>query len=237
MPQPEKSATSLNLYSKLKDDILHLKYPPGTAISEIETAKQFELSRTPVRDAFKLLENDGLLEIQPHKGTFISLIDLNKISDILFMRETIEQAILKDLVYKYDKSQEFRIRLVLQKQKQLLESDIPTDQLSREFIKSDNEFHDTLFAIDGKINVIEYLHMIFSEYERFRTFLNLGEKENIIRLYNEHEQIFQCIANRDLDKLQNTLSHHLYDGFNSSADIIYKYPDYFRPIDSRKNIR
>lgn len=230
MTTSKKTATSDAVYSKLKEQILHLELPPGSAISEIETAARYDVSRTPVRDAFKALEKEGLLEVQPHVGTFVSLIDLNEISDILYMREVLEQAVLKDLASIYDKSQEFRIRLILQSQKELLDSNLPKEELSRAFILSDNDFHDTLFEIAGKRNVIHFFRTINSQYERFRTFLNLGDKENIITLYEEHEEIFHAIASKDFDHLQEIVSHHIYNGFNSSTEIIYQYPEYFHAL-------
>ena len=85
-----------------------------------------------------MLEREGLLEVRPHIGTFVSLIDLNMISDILYLRETLEQAVLRDLTAGYDKSQEFRIRLLLQRQCELLEQDLPAEELGRAFIINDN---------------------------------------------------------------------------------------------------
>ncbi|MBQ8624941.1 MAG: GntR family transcriptional regulator, partial [Agathobacter sp.] len=59
------TATSDGVYAELKEQILHLELPPGSSISEIETAEKYNISRTPVRDAFKRLEREGLLEIRP----------------------------------------------------------------------------------------------------------------------------------------------------------------------------
>ena len=77
------TATSDGVYEQLKEQILHLELAPGTAISEIDTASKYHISRTPVRDVFKALEAEGLLEVKPHIGTFVSQIDLDMISDIL----------------------------------------------------------------------------------------------------------------------------------------------------------
>lgn len=224
------TGTSEAVYQKLREQILHLELPPGSAISEIETAAKYEISRTPVRDAFKMLENEGLLEIRPHIGTFVSLIDLNMISDILYMREVLEQAVLKDLSSIYDKSQEFRIRLNLQHQHELLESDLPIEELSREFIIIDNEFHNTLFDMAGKKNVMYFFQSINSQYERFRTFINLGGKNDLIRLCNDHEEIWTSIASQDYEHLRSCVSHHIYDGFNGSTENIYKHPEYFKSL-------
>lgn len=224
------TGTSEAVYQKLKEQILHLELPPGSAISEIETAAKYEMSRTPVRDAFKMLESEGLLEIRPHIGTFVSLIDLNMISDILYMREVLEQSVLKDLATTHDKSQEFRIRLLLQKQRELLDSDLPPEELSRAFIVSDNDFHSTLYEMAGKQNVMRFFESINSQYERFRTFLNLGGRDALLRLYNDHESLWRYISDKDYEQLSDSISHHIYDGFNSSTDVIYKHPDYFKSL-------
>lgn len=224
------TGTSEAVYQKLKEQILHLELPPGSAISEIDTAAAFEVSRTPVRDAFKMLESEGLLEIRPHIGTFVSLIDLHMISDILYMREVLEQAVFKDLTTSYDKSQEFRIRLILQRQRELLDQDMSADELGRAFIISDNEFHNTLYELAGKRTVMNFLQSINSQYERFRTFLNLGDRDNLLRLYEDHNKIWEFIAHKDYDELAGAISHHIYDGFNSSTEVVYKHPEYFKSL-------
>ena len=141
MPTKKKAAASQAAYESIREQILHLEIAPGTSISEIETAAKYNISRTPVRDVFKALESEGLLEIKPHIGTFVSLIDLDMISDILYIREVMEQAIFKDLAATYDKSQEYRIQLVLQEQRDILNSDMTKEEMSRAFIIADNRFH------------------------------------------------------------------------------------------------
>ncbi len=224
------TATSDGVYAQIKEQILHLELPPGAAISEIETADKYNISRTPVRDAFKRLEREGLLEIRPHIGTFISLIDLNAVSDVLYIREVLEFSVLSDLSRMYDKSQDLRIRLILQSQKELLDSDMPIEELSRAFINSDNEFHTALFDAAGKKNIIKFLYEYNSQYERFRTFINFNGKEDLQKLYEAHIKIWECITTHDLEGLKDCINHHLYDGFSSSSDVISKCPDYFTKI-------
>lgn len=227
MEKKNHSGTYQQVYRKLREEILHLELPPGTSIGEIETAARFQTSRTPVRDAFKILEIEGLLEIKPHIGTFVSLIDLRTVSDILYMRCTLEQSIFRELSKTLNKSQEYKICLLLQKQNELLESDIPLEEMARTFIVYDNEFHYSLYELAGRKNISLFYAAVNSQYERFRTFINLAGKNELQRLYNEHEQIWDCIVNKDLEALDECISHHLYDGFNSSMKVIRDYPDYF----------
>ena len=226
------TATSDGVYEKIKEQILHLELPPGASISEIETAEKYHISRTPVRDAFKRLEREGLLEIRPHIGTFISLIDLNAVSDILYIREVLEYSVLSDLAQIYDSAQGSRILSILEEQKNLLERNLPIEELSRAFIYSDNEFHSALFEVAGKENIFKFLYSYNSQYERFRTFINFTGKDDLQKLYDNHVEIFHCIESKDLAGLKNCIHHHLYDGVNASHDIISKVPEYFTEIHS-----
>lgn len=226
------TATADGVYDQLKEQILHLELPPGASISEIETAEKYNISRTPVRDAFKRLEREGLLEIRPHIGTFISLIDLNAVSDILYIREVLEYSVLSDLAQIYDKSQDLRIQLILQEQKDLLASDMPIEELSRAFIQSDNKFHTALFDAAGKKNVIKFLYSYNSQYERFRTFINFNGKDDLQKLYESHLKIWNCIISKNIAALKDCITHHLYDGISASHDIISKAPEYFTKMHS-----
>jgi len=223
----QKKATSAHVYRQLREQILHLELSPGTAISEIETAAKYQVSRTPVRDAFKALEAEGLLEIRSHIGTFVSLIDLRTVSDILFTRCTLEKAVYKDLALTLDKSQEYRIHLLLQRQQELLTSDLSPEELSRAFILSDNAFHYALYELAGKQNIMHFYTVINAQYERFRTFINLSGREELQKLYEEHVSLWEHILNKDFDALEDCITHHLYDGFNSSMKVISNYPEYF----------
>ena len=97
MKLKKSNASSNIVYEGLKAEILSLRLAPGSSISETDIASKFNVSRTPVRDAFKALSNEGLLEVKPHIGTFVSLMDINQISDVLYVRKVVELSILKDL--------------------------------------------------------------------------------------------------------------------------------------------
>lgn len=232
----QKKATSDVVYHSLRDDILHLALPPGSAISEIETATKYNVSRTPVRDAFKALENEGLLEVRPHIGTFISYIDLNKVSDIVFVREVTEQSVLKILASSYTQPQMLKMRMALKEQENLLknysaQADTPENRgkYATRFLKLDNDFHHLLFQLARKGAVWELLKSHSSHYERFRTLINWSENNMLHTLYEQHVSIVDAIAAKDYDRLSQIISLHIYSGFNGNLDIILQNADYFSP--------
>ena len=110
-----------------------------------------------MRDALKCLSARGLLEVRPHIGTFVSLIDLNMISDILYLRETQEQAVLRDLTAGYDKSQNSASACCCSANANFWNRICSAEELGRAFIINDNEFHTTLYELAGKRTVMDFL--------------------------------------------------------------------------------
>ncbi len=220
-------SAAISIYDKLKEQILHLELPPGSNVSETETAARYKISRTPVRDAFKMLESEGLLEIRPHVGTFVTRIDLHTLSDTLYVRNVLEQAVLKDLSELHPNGEEFNVQLLLKRQGALLEAPLSPEDLSRAFIISDDDFHNFLFHLAGKDNLITFISPFMNQYERFRTFVNLYMPENIKVLYEDHKMIWEYITKQETDLLADRLTHHIYDGFNASSEIVFEHADYF----------
>lgn len=217
-----------SLYEKLRKEILYLELEPGQIISEIETAKRFDVSRTPVRDAFKRLENEGLLEIRSHIGTFVSLIDLENIDDILYMREKLEVAVLEDLSKHITQLQEIRLNYILLKQKELFEKNLSEKELAKEFILVDNEFHETIFDMAGRSNIWNYLSSIEHHYERMRMLLNFTDKDMLYTLYEEHVKILKSVVEKDINALRSLFESHLYGGLQRGKQKIFEKPEYFK---------
>lgn len=228
--KPKKAATSDTVYTQLKEDILHLVLAPGEAISEIETAAKYNVSRTPVRDAFKSLEKEGLLEIRPHIGTFISLIDVNQISDLLYMREVMEQSVLCDLSHSITQAQALNLRIALKEQETLLaDSSFSAEERGIHFLKADNDFHRSMFITAGRENVWKVLTAQNQHYERFRALLNLSSLESLNALYEAHVRILDAVNQRDEAIIKKEITNHIYDGFTKGTDSILKYERYFLP--------
>lgn len=227
----ESSQKINSVYEKLKEEILYLELAPGQLVGEIETAERFHVSRTPVRSAFKQLESDGLLEIKSHIGTYVSLIDLEQITDVLFMREILELEIMTRLAYSMTEIQEFRLNYLLKKQEELFEMDLPERKLAREFFQLDNELHQTMFDFVGRSQVYVLLKSLEKQYERFRMFLNLTDKETLHNLYLEHREIVKCITTKNIADLKPVFSNHIYGGIHRGLSKVYEHPEYFKSID------
>ena len=83
-----------DIYQQLRERIVSVELVPGTAMSESRIAEGFGVSRTPVREAFKRLAEDGFLDVIPQVGTFVARIDLQAVRDNHFIRETLELSLI-----------------------------------------------------------------------------------------------------------------------------------------------
>ena len=81
----------------LRRRIISLQLPPGEPLSENELAQELGVSRTPVRESLILLREEGLVQVYRQIGSFVSLVDLARVSEAQFVREAIECASLRDL--------------------------------------------------------------------------------------------------------------------------------------------
>ena len=140
-----KATDTQAIYETLRDEIMFLQLAPGEGISETETGKRFQVSRTPVREVFKRLEQDGLVEVRPQRGTFVTRIDLAALSDMLFEREALEIAVLRELCLRVNENGLLKLKLLLLDQQKLLDAEIPRPEFVRAFLTADNRFHETLY--------------------------------------------------------------------------------------------
>ena len=78
------------VYQVLKKEILDLDLKPGQVIKENEICERFSVSRTPVRDALRMLQEQGFVVTVPYRGIFVTLLSLSNIKQMIYMRVAVE---------------------------------------------------------------------------------------------------------------------------------------------------
>lgn len=218
------------VYEQLKNEILLLDIKPGEMLSEIELSNRFKVSRTPIRDALIRLQNEGLIEVRPHIGTFVTLIDFDLITDVIYMREKLEKAIIGDLIENPNQLVHLSLKLSVEAQKKIIESDLNANEKAKRFMEMDNEFHKFIFKMNNKENVWNYLDNIRTHYDRLRMFLNDDSPETLNRLYYEHMEIVESIISGKKEDAFNIYDKHLYYGIQQGAEMILNHKHYFKEL-------
>lgn len=197
------------VFHKLRDDILSGKYEEHEELKEVAIGEELGVSRTPVREAFRQLELEGLIQIIPNKGAYVTGITEKDVRDIYMIRSLLEGLCARWATEHITKEQmeEMEENIYLAKfhaQKGHL------DQLA----ELDNRFHDIMYeACDSKM--LEHQLKDFHQYVlrvRKKTLnnANRGPKSN-----EEHEQIMEAIKAGDADLAEKLANQHMINAYEN----------------------
>lgn len=220
------SKTASIVYNDIKSDILYLNLMPGDIISENQLSEKYGISRTPIRDALKSLVTEGLLEVKPHAGTFVTLINLDTVSDSVFIRQSLELSVLKELCPNFTPFHAMELEQILSEQKKLVNHE-DSDIARVTFIQADNDFHQKLFELAGKGRVWQHISSMNQHYLRFRYLLVRYNSDPINVLYDQHKHMLSLLSNKDWAQLKEYTANHITSGFQKCGNILTEYSNLF----------
>lgn len=193
----------------LKDQIINLDLLPGVKLSEAKIANLYGCSRSPVRAAFYELRVKGFLDSKPQSGTFVSRIDLDRVEEIRFVRESVEIAVLRIGI----ENRLFVTKLPLL-QANINEMVMAYEQKNmKRFTELDIMFHNILYAAAGKSFVSKYCGDDDVHYSRLR-FMVTRDGANMQRTIDEHVQITEQIRSGSTEGVNELVSRHLNNIYN-----------------------
>ena len=205
----------------LKENIVNLEIAPGSQISENELSAALGISRAPIREALSELEKVKIVEIQPQKKTSVLLIDPVLVEEARFMRSTLEDAVIGEVCMQRTEQDLFRLEENLTLQDLAFRS----NALDQVMIK-DNEFHRCFFEISRKPEIYQLMQTLQIHFDRVR---NLTLHTIIDRkILEEHEAIFRCIREQDVENARIRLRAHLERVQVDSSVVRKAYPQYFK---------
>jgi GntR family transcriptional regulator, rspAB operon transcriptional repressor len=216
------SNISETVYAVLRKNIINLTLAPGTLISETDVAERLSVSRTPVREAFIRLSHEALVSIFPQKGTFVSKIDLSRVQEERFLRESLECEVIRLFANYHSEQSIERLKRNLKQQQAALEE----GSLTR-FIEFDDQFHAIMFEETNKQLCYQVLKSYSSHYRRIR-YLSMFLSEVSAHNIDQHQQLLAAIEDHDSELASSLLKHHIRKLIIEKDDICEKYPEYFQ---------
>ncbi len=113
-------------------------------------SKRFNISRTPIREVFKRLEIEGLINVIPNKGTIVTPINFGVISEFMYVREKLEIGLEEDLLPILQEEQLAKLSINLKKQEKIIKDlDTPLSERTMAFYDLDNQFHARLYTLSS----------------------------------------------------------------------------------------
>jgi DNA-binding GntR family transcriptional regulator len=216
------------VYTALRKSIINLNLLPGKAISEKEISLKFNVSRTPVREAFIQLANEGLVEIFPQKETLVSKIDETRVNQEFFLRESLERAVLELFIERSAPGDFSGMEACLEKQKEAYDGKDYTG-----FLTWDNNFHKAIFDASGQDlswNVMESMGGHYYRVRLLSTWLS-GIPKSIV---SQHKKLLASLKKKDSAKARSLLDEHLHQLPAEMRELQKEYPQYFA-TSSREN--
>jgi DNA-binding GntR family transcriptional regulator len=221
MRKQQSGSVQDSVYTALRKCIINLNLEPGTAISEKEIALRYQVSRTPVREAFIHLSQEGLIQVIPQKGTLVSLIDINRVNQEFFLRQSLEQAVQEPFV-KNSRAEHFAyLENLVELQSKALERGEYI-----EFINYDDAFHRTFFEVAGEELSWEVLEGFCGHYHRVRL-LTIWLQDIARDIPRQHRQLLKVQEEKKPDLAKQHLKDHLDKLRFEETLLLGKFPHYF----------
>jgi DNA-binding GntR family transcriptional regulator len=209
------------VYTALRKSIINLNLAPGTAISEKEIAGRYQVSRTPVREAFIHLSQEGLVQVIPQKGTLVSLIDLNRVNQEFFLRVNLELAVQK-LFLNNSRPEHFaRLEELVEAQTNAL-----SQKRYQEFINYDDAFHGVFFEAAEQELSWEVLETLCGHYYRIRL-LSVWFQDIAQDIIRQHINLVNALREKTSDRARELLKDHLNQLRVEEPMLKEKFPQYF----------
>jgi DNA-binding GntR family transcriptional regulator len=212
------------VFEKLKHEILNLELVPGQMLSENEICERFSISRTPVRDALRSLQEQGYVITIPYHGIYVTKLNYSTIKQMIYMRIAVETKVICDFMELVTPVILEEIRYIIRKQEAiLLEKDFNAEQ----FYRLDAQMHAIWFDRMDKRKIWELVQEAQLHYTRYRK-LDFDTETNYSRIIKEHRELFDCIERKDKKELESVLQAHLSYCFKRMKHVVeVSYKDYF----------
>ncbi len=190
-------------YHRIRTGILNGKFAPSTVLSEYQLAAEFDLSRTPVREALTRLENEGMVRTVPGRGAFVAELTPHDIMEIYQVREQLESYAARVAAEHMDAEG-------LQKLKKIIEQthEYAAAGYTKEIFETDISLHKTIIRATQNQRMFAILATLDDQMHRIRSMWP-REPRWLDGTLAEHDLIVKCIRNHDPDGAESAMRKHL----------------------------
>ena len=191
------------VYEELKRQIMVGEIAPGTRMMEVELAEEMGVSRTPVREAIRKLEKEGLVTIEPRRGAYASDISAKDMVDILEVRQDLEGMAAGIAAQKITDEGRIELENIARKYKDSVDrEDI------EEIIKNDEACHKYIVSLSGNKTLIKMVSQVQELALRFR-YIYYEDFSRFKNQPSEHQAIVDAIAGGDVAGARKYAEEHL----------------------------
>ena len=197
------------VYHKIRDNILSGVYKENEELKEVSIGEELGVSRTPVREAFRQLELEGLIQIIPNKGAYVTGITIKDVEDIYMMRSKLEGLAAR-----------WATTNITQEQMEEMEENIYLSEFHaskghmEQIAVLDNRFHEIIYeACNSKM--LEHQLRDFHEYVLRVRKRTLSQFKRSSESTKEHREIMEAIKAGDADRAEEAANRHIVNAYDN----------------------
>ncbi|MCR4867623.1 MAG: GntR family transcriptional regulator [Lachnospiraceae bacterium] len=199
------------VFKTLRQAILTGELKPGERLMEIHLANKLGVSRTPIREAIRQLELEGLVIMVPRKGAQVASITEKSLTDVLEVRLALEKLAVELACKRISYEQKEMLKEKMLEFEQLA----GTDDASL-IARADVAFHDAIFESTGNMRLGQMVNNLAEQMYRYR-FEYIKDSSGHEKLVSEHRLIYDAIIRADIEEATKQISVHIK---NQEASII-----------------
>ncbi|MGB3288280.1 MAG: GntR family transcriptional regulator [Burkholderiaceae bacterium] len=197
MPIKKSNSQATQAYTELKQRIVSGEFGPDDRLREVELSERLGMSRTPVREALKRLEDEGLLTHQPRKGLLVTTLDQQSITQLYSLREILEGGAARFAAKHADDIEIDNMRAILDDSKN-----------GADPIKSNYDFHQAIYAASHNQFLIKAINNLIDSTALLGQ-STLAHTGRPALAHKEHSTLFEAIAARDADRAEQEARSHI----------------------------
>lgn len=191
------------VFNTLRDAILKGELEPGEHLMEVQLANKLGVSRTPIREAIRQLQTEGLVVMTPRKGAVVAEITREDLTDVLEVRKTLEKMAVGLACQNITQEQKEKLHMCHDELKKAFGKESLTEIANR-----DEEFHDIIYEATGNKRLIQILNNLREQIYRYRLEY-IKDEEKWMTLMEEHTGLLEAIDGKDVKMAESVADTHI----------------------------
>ena len=191
------------VFNTLREAILKGELKPGERLMELQLAAKLGVSRTPIREAIRMLEQEGLAVTIPRKGAEVAKMTEKDMEDVLQIREALDELAAKIACEQISEEQLEELVATMHE----FEESTKTDNVKK-IAEADVKFHDIIYQSTGNPNLVNMLNNLREQMYRYRVEY-LKDENNYPTLMKEHKDIVEGLVRKNKMQVTETMHQHV----------------------------
>ena len=193
--KPLREIVSDALRQAIRDGIL----PPGERLMEIPLAEELGVSRTPIREAIRILEQEGLIVMIPRRGTYVADMSLKDVTEVFELRSILEELAAERITNEEIEALEQHLVEI---------GNYMNENNLDKVVQADILFHEILYKASRNDRLVEMINNLREQTLRFRT-LSMSQTGRLAKTWDEHRQLVEAISDRDVERARQIARIHM----------------------------